>query len=75
MKCCLIEQNIAHILAIPHTNEQDIAQIVTFCVIEPYFSLVVHLFVCIQGYLRSCVCVDIVGVPKNVLIEQNHNQN
>ena len=59
MKVCLIEQNIAHIWATPHTNEQNFAQIVTFCVIEPYFSLVVHLFVCIQGYLRSCVCVYI----------------
>ena len=29
------------------------------CVIEPYFSLVVHLFVCIHGYLRSCVYVYI----------------
>ena len=58
MKCCLIEQNIAHIWS--HTNEQNFAQIVTFCAIEPYFSsLMVHLFVCIQGYLRSCVCVYI----------------
>ena len=70
MKFCLIEQNIAH-KATPHTNEQNFAQIVTFCIIEPYFSLVVHLFVCIQGYLRSCVCVYIQGVPKNVLIEQS----
>ena len=75
MKCCLIEQNIAHIWATSHTNEQNFAQIVTFCVIEPYFSLVVHLFVCIQGYLHSCVCVYIQGVPKNILIEQNHNRN
>ena len=59
MKCCLIEQNIAHIWATSHTNEQNFAQIVTFCVIEPYFSLVVHLFVCIQGYLRSRVYVYI----------------
>ena len=54
----LIEQNIAHIWATSHTNEQNSAQIVTFCVIEPYFSsLMVHLFVCIQAYLRSFVCV------------------
>ena len=75
MKCCLIEQNIAHIWATSHTNEQNFARIVTFCVIGPYFSLVVHLFVCIQGHLRSFVCVYIQGVPKKVLIEQNHNQN
>ena len=54
-----LNQIIAHIWATSHTNEQNFAQIVTFCVIEPYFSLVVHLFVCIQGYLRSCVYVYI----------------
>ena len=43
----------------PHTIEQNFAQIATFCVIDPYFSLLVHLFVCIQGYLRSCVYVYI----------------